>query len=351
MTEEVAAPEASGAEPVAAPVETPTAPPTSARESVSKALSGLYDDAGDVREEAPATDVKPAEKPSSGPQRGADGKFMAKEPPTDAGEAPKDEAVAEAKPEAPKAVDASDAPAGFDAAAKAAWAGAPAELKGAVTRRLGELETGLRAYQQDFGGLREFAQLAKSQGQTPAAVVNNYVAIEKQLASDPIKGLSLIAQNMGMDLRQVAAHIAGQPAPERDAVIDELKRELADLKRGFGGVQQTIQDQRNSAIGESVKAFAAAHPRFDELGDEIARMLSTGYASSLEDAYAKAERLNPLPPAPQPAVRTPEQQAAQTRKASLAVTGAPVAGSNPATRKPPSSARDAVRNALGNAGL
>ena len=335
MTEETGAIEANGSEPVSAPTEAPS----SARESISRALDGLYDDAGDVRDEAP----KAADKPASGPQRGADGKFAAKEA-ADASEAPAVEAGTEAKPEAPKAADATDAPAGFDAAAKAAWASAPAELKGAVTRRMGELEAGLRTYQQDFGGLREFAQLAKSQGQTPAAVVNNYVAIERQLAADPVKGLSLIAQNMGLDLRQIAAQMAGQPEPQRDAVIDDLKRELAALKRGFGGVQQTIQEQRTSAIGESVKAFAAAHPRFDELGDDIAQMLSTGYANSLEDAYAKAERLNPLPPAP--VGRTAEQQAAQTRKASLAVTGAPVAGSNPATRKPPSTAREAVRNAL-----
>lgn len=289
-------------------------------------------------ETAPAAATQEDAPAQEGRVRDEHGRFAAKDADGQAEQPAKPEAKpAEAAAGAAPAAPAVDAPAGFSEAGKAAWASAPDAVKADVRRRFTELETGLRGYQQDFGPLREFAALAKSQGQTPAAVVQNYVAIEKQLAADPIKGLDLIARNMGMDLRAVAAQVLGQPAPAggepaKDNVIADLRREIAELRQGFGGVQQTIQEQRTAAIERDVEAFAASAPRFEELAGEISEMLRTGYAKDLRDAYTKADRLNPLPPAP---VAEP---APQTRKpANLSVSGAPASGSNPSTRKPPAS--------------
>lgn len=351
MTEETAAPEASGAEAV-------SAPSSSSGEAISRALDSVFGDAQDTsdirKEDAPAPD----EKPASGPQRGPDGKFAAKEAtPPDAGtEAtdpakPEDDAEkAEAKDEAKET--GPDAPRGFDPAAKAAWEAAPAELKGAVSRRIGELESGLRQYQQDFGDLRPFVQMAKQANIQPKAAIEAWMSAERILSENPVEGVRHLAKTMGFDAKAVLAQIAGDAPPDqKDGTIEALRREIADLKRGFGGVQQTMQQQREASIQRDVEAFAASNPRFEELSGDIAEMLRTGYAKDLADAYAKAERLNPLPPSPQPAARNPEQQAAQTRKASLAVTGAPVAGSNPATRKTPSSTKEALEGAFSSLGL
>lgn len=240
---------------------------------------------------------------------------------------PKAETAPEAKPQT------DDTPPGLSDAAKAAWKDTPEAVRADVQRRFREMESGLQAYQQEYGGLKEFAQLAKSHGTTLKDALANYVGIEKALASNPKEAFEHIAKNVGVDLRQMfGAQPEGQQAQQDAQTIQGLRQELAELRRGFQGFtqryQQTQTQQREAETMKQVEAFAAQHPRFEELGGEIAEMLKTGYATSLEDAYAKAERLHPAPQPPEPA---------QTRKpvANLSVAGAPGSGSNPTTRKPP----------------
>ena len=76
-------------------------------------------------------------------------------------------------------------------------------------------------------------------------------------------------------------------------------------------------------------------------------MLSTGYAASLEDAYTKADRLNPL--APSPAAQTGTPAPAQTGTAHLSVKGAPSSGHSATTRS--ATTEEASRRALAAVGL
>jgi hypothetical protein len=49
------------------------------------------------------------------------------------------------------------------------------------------------------------------------------------------------------------------------------------------------------ATAEMVTKFAAAHPRFEELSEDIAFFLDTGRANDVAEAYKLAERINPAP--------------------------------------------------------
>ena len=115
----------------------------------------------------------------------------------------------------------------------------------------------------------------------------------------------------------------------------------------------SFQETRQTATAREVEAFARENPRFDELSESIAKLLSTGMATTLPEAYGMAERLNP---ASQPAASTPPASPAkpdpeaQTLKASKSVTGAPSSGSNPASRKPSSSTRDSIDWAFAQTG-
>ena len=100
--------------------------------------------------------------------------------------------------------------------------------------------------------------------------------------------------------------------------------------------------QRFAYSRSAVDAFAAQHPRFDELSGTIYQEVATGLYS-LEDAYRRADLLNPTQAAQ---TRTPS---AQTRPADRSISGAPHGGSmNGASRakKPVPSIHDAVTNAV-----
>ena len=103
---------------------------------------------------------------------------------------------------------------------------------------------------------------------TVKEALSEYVNMENQLRADPIKGLEIICQNVGLSLRDVAALLG------------------ATSGQGQGGVDSTH---------DSVTKFAAAHPRFEELSEDIVFFLDTGRANDLAEAYCLAERFNLAP--------------------------------------------------------
>lgn len=358
MTEEAGAVEA--AEPVAVaevaapePVAAPEAPKG---RTTADALDRAFAKVGLDKAE-PEAKADPEPKAEAGPARGPDGKFAPKEPASEPVTAETPAPAAEApKPAEP----ASDAPARLrsDPEATAAWASAPPAVKAAVNRTFRELEGGLERYRQTVEPLRHLIE-HHGGAEKVAEYMGGIAQFEAMLKQNPAQGMVNICGAMGVDARAAAAQIMGQPAPERDAVIDGLKAELNAVKQQVGTVHQSFEQQRQQAVTQSVAAFAEAHPRFDELSGDIATMLKTGFASDLADAYSKAERLNPapqiapapaaaaIPPAPQ--TRTTEPPAPQTRKADISIQGAP--GSDPQTRPRSVTSGQALDRAFAKLGL
>ena len=333
-----------------------------------------------VQNETPATPEK-AEKPSSPTAREAlekafagtlEGKPEADEPAKaekpDAKDAGK-EANAEEKPdgepaepaEAPEAGKAADdpnpPPSRFTATAKAKWATVPDEVKADIQRMESELTQGIEKYKAAFEPIKQYDEMARSSGTTLDQALKSYVGIENLLRSDPMKGFAAICQNMGVDPREVGKRLAGMEDQGQQGHTPEvaaLKSEIQSLKTELGKVGRTFQER--DAV-QMVNEFAKEKPRFDELSPVMAEMLKTGFAKDLQDAYEKAERLNPAPaPAPQPApspapVAATTPDPAQTRKAGLSLTGTPSPGSNPGQRKPAGSTRDALARSFAQVGL
>jgi hypothetical protein len=290
------------------------------------------------------------------PERGPDGKFVSKEQAAPAADPKKAEAQADGKSDAAKPDKAAgtghdEAPARFSADAKAAWKEAPEPIRAEAHRAIREMEQGIAEYKSRVEPLEPFYQMARTHGVKLEDALGRYVNLENMLRQDPVRGFQEIASNMGMSPQQVAQMLqGGQPgqADPRDQQIMSLRQELQQLKQGFGQINQGMQDQRQSAVLNQIEQFAAQNPRFDELSNSIAEMLQTGFAKDLQDAYDKADRLNPAPaPDPQP---DPTPAPAQTREPK-SVTGAPSAGSNPAQRKPSTNRTEALKRAFDAAGL
>lgn len=313
----------------AAPVtETPAPPSNSARDALEKAFAKVNGD----QPRDPVTQ-RFAEKPKEAApaQKAADIAPQPEQPPA-ASVAPPDR---------------------FSKEAKDAWAAVPDAVRKETERAFSEMTKGLTEYQQRWEPLKPFDEMARQAGKELPSVINDYVEMENHLRANPISGLTILCQRMGLDVAQVGQALAGQqPTGGASPDVAPLLNKIAELERQISGVSQTFQQREVQA---QVDAFAAANPRFDELSPLMAEMLSTGFAKDLQDAYDKANRLQP--PAPvvqQPAPAAPAAQAAppraQTPKQTLQITGSP-AGSDPSTRKPAGSAGEALRNAFAAVGI
>lgn len=300
----------------------------------------------------PKTAAKAEPAPESQP-RGEKGQFAAKQA-TDA----------EAKPATQSDSPYRDPPTRYSNDAKAAWDSTPDPVKAETHRAFREMEQGIQKYKADseaYHEVREYSELAKQQGTSLKAALQNYVGIEQQLRKDPIGGLEQIISNLGMKttdgrtmtLRDVAAHIMGQTPDEQSSrqasTIQDLNQKIARLEQQLGGVTHTIQQQHQNQTLAQVQAFAQAHPRFDELSDAIQEEIKHGY--SLEDAYSRAERLNPATPgasSEKPASSAKSEPQPLNPAGTKSIAGAPSSGSNPAIpdNKPVPSIEDSLKRAF-----
>lgn len=352
--------------PEASPAPEPKKEPVSIRDAIRAAnekLKAEADKADAAPKAEPKAEAKPAQaesKPQERP-RGDHGHF-----------APKDGAQPRQEPAPPQAEQTQvqpqkavfEAPARFSAEGKAAWDATPDHVKAETNRAIRELEAGHEKYREahkEYEPIRPYLELARQHGTTVPAALNRYIALERSLASDPIKGLQDIASDMGFDLREVAERIVNQTPEQRtqgnldqqSQNIQRLSQQVETLTRSL---QQQQEQQRVSAVENDVSAFAKDSPRFDELANDIAFFLSTGRASDLKEAYDLAARLNPAP-AGQALASQPQASAAALQPEPLnpagkrSVSGAPTAGSNPPLKAGPvPSARDAIKQAMAAVG-
>lgn len=314
------------------------------REALEKAFAETREPEVEVNAETPPDEppfVETDDKPvSDGRERDEYGRFKAKE----AAEVAEEPEAPVAPAPAPPEPEANDIAAQFnDPTARAAWATTPPAIKAEVNRRFSELQSGIERYRSEIEPLRRFDQQAKASGTTLAAALESYTAIEQAIARNPVEGLDLICRNLGTDIRTVAAHIAGQPAPEPNAQVAQMRQQMSAMQREL----QAFRSEKASNVEKQVTDFAAEHPRFEELTQEIAWLLKTGGARDLADAYRKADLLNPIPaaaaqtsaavsPAPQP----------QKPPGPVSIKGAPSSGSNPARASESLSSREAVARAF-----
>lgn len=278
-------------------------------------------------EDAPAREVPAAEPTEPTVARDEHGRFARRD-----GE-PEPEPEAQTEPEAPaepqqSADPADEPPARFSADARAAWKDAPAPVKAEIRRAFSEMEGGLRQYQETYGPLREYAEMAQAGGTTLKAALDAYTGIERMLATDPKAAMEKIAANVGLTLEQIVSgeRPAKPQAPEPQYLTAEQAAQVARREAEAVAVQREV----NGEI-ERFKASPEA-ARYAELEADIAMLIQSGRIASsspaqmLREAYQMAERLNPAPAAP------PRPSSAA---ANLSVTGAPAGGSNPPrTRKP-----------------
>jgi hypothetical protein len=75
---------------------------------------------------------------------------------------------------------------------------------------------------------------------------------------------------------------------DKDPKITKLENELHQLKQSLQATQYATQQEQQSRVNEVVADFASKHDHFDDLSDEIAKLIRGGY--ELDQAYKMAYR-------------------------------------------------------------
>jgi hypothetical protein len=346
----------------------PDKPSESARVAIQKANEAIKAKNAEaekaLKEGAKETKVaekQPAKVETQPRDRAPDGKFAARqaaEAQAQAQAVQQPVAQPDGQPQAPHR----EPPRRFDDNAKREWANTPEPVQASVHRALTELENGHQKYRADaqaFHEVREYAEMAKQGGTNLKSALTAYVGIESELRRDPVNGLFVVCQNLGIDplamasaMLERASQTGGrpqQPPIDPNALLAEAESRIEN------------KFAEREAIAK-IEQFRTERPRFDELQLDIEMFLTNGKVDfdlppdqRLSEAYALAERLNPAPASASPAVLTPSQSLNQPKPLKTAgqksITGAPANGSDPAGQPAPSkTTREAIRRAMARAG-
>ena len=251
-------------------------------------------------------------------------------------------------------------PNNWSPAAKVAFGNLPQEVKQAIAERETQVEKGFEEYRR-FKPIEKYEQMARESGTTLDKALESYVGIEQVLRQDFVGGIAQICQRQGMDPVQLANTIlsragvsgrtdAGDTAsPRQDAGTD-----LTPVMQKITQLESYIQQQQQSVVQTEIQRFAS-NPKnmfFDNVKTDMGRLIDTGIATDLDDAYDKACQMNKeirqllvAQNAPNSSDASAKAAAAtQARNASKSITGSPVHGSS--ARTPETSIEDEIRELM-----
>lgn len=101
--------------------------------------------------------------------------------------------------------------------------------------------------------------------------------------------LTNVARGYGIDLTGQAQ----QAQPGFDSNMQQLQNELLNIKGQFSSFTQAQEAQQQRAAQEEIERFAKTAEHFEDVKPAMAKLLQSGMAEGIQDAYEKAIRLDP----------------------------------------------------------
>lgn len=267
----------------------------------------------------------------------------------------------------------SEPPSRFLPEARTKWANVPNEVKAEFHRVSQEYETEInesRAARERYDAIREYDEMARSNGGDLKQTLEKVTAIEAAIARNPIAGLEMILREVGprkpdgshMSLVEVARFVAaqspeqmralmaqGQQAPQKrqiDPEVARLSNELSEVKSQMAAatLMPVIQD------------FASRHPDYHALEPQMAAILQSGvidqvFGSGLTPAQRLTEAYRMAGGTPSQSETAPAHPDTSARPETLdagtkSVRGAPNGGDDPVFDRPATSTRDLLRSEM-----
>lgn len=338
--------------------------PVSLRDTIASAVAKQRD--AEPKEAAPELKAEP--KADADRNRDEQGRF-AKGPEAKA-EKPEEKAEASPGQESPKA----DAPAptalrpptSWSPTAKVAFDKLPVEVQQAVAKREEEVNNGFAKF-QEYKPIEPYLKMAKDSGTTLDQALSRYVAAEQSLRKDFVGGTVQLARQQNINPVELAFEIlarhgvapdqtraAGQQQPHQQVPAVDL----TPINKRLDAFEAQFNTQQQAAVDTEIERFASdpKHPFFENVKIDMGRLLDTGQAVNLDDAYDKAcwankeirDLLIKQQSATAPKAQKADDAVQRAKAAAKATGGAPAAGFTPSQQlvAPGASIRDTVLAAV-----
>jgi len=102
---------------------------------------------------------------------------------------------------------------------------------------------------------------------------------------------SKLAQDYGVPLQAIGASPEQQaPAQEFMQFVQPVYEQVNQLRGQFQAIQSFQQQQEQERITQEITRFSANAPHLEQVKETMARLLETGFAKDLQDAYDRAIR-------------------------------------------------------------
>jgi len=269
-------------------------------------------------------------------------------------------ADAKAPPSAPGEL---KAPSQWKPAVREKWNTLPLEVKQEILRRegdnmrlIGSVGPKIRLADEVSGHLQPFAERLQQNGVNPSAFIGDLFQSVKTLSSgtpqDRAEVVANIVQSYGVDLKTLDAILSHRLAggPE----VEEARRLSARARSVLESQQHQVQYQSSLEAEKTLAGFAAdpKHEFLDDVRDLMADLIESGRVKSLDDAYSAAVWAHPdtrkilLGREAEARAAAKGGRAAQARRASSAVHGAPSAGTGGILINPKASLRETIEAAF-----
>lgn len=153
------------------------------------------------------------------------------------------------------------------------------------SQQIAETRKRFEALEQVLEGRRE--TIAR-EGMNEADYVQQLFSISDYAANNPAEFIQWFAQQRGVDLTQLNAGTQG--TTQRDPALLQTQQELASIKQLLNQQTQAQQDAAQRQAQAQIDKFATSGnaPYFDKVQDAMAKLIESGEAQDLEDAYEQA---------------------------------------------------------------
>lgn len=218
--------------------------------------------------------------------------------------APSGESAESSPLENSEEVQAAGAPETWTKEALAEWAGIPDRAKEEILKREEDMHRGLEEYKgralvgdRYAEAVKPYAPVLEKMQIDPVEMFQNFAGNHYLLSfGTPQQKLELAAnllQNYNIDIIEVAGVMGNMPALDPKARALEIENDR--LRKAMNERNNTDLSAARNRISTEIEAFASDPKNiyFDELSNDIAKLLETGVASTLQEAYEKATFANP----------------------------------------------------------
>ena len=215
------------------------------------------------------------------------------------------------------------APEGISKEAAAEWAKTPKPVQEAFLKRVADMDKGVKELQGKYSDLDTALQphmnAIRQHGHTPAQAVSQLFGWFQALAGNPDVAFPALAKSFGYDMsrfapagqqQQPAAGQTAQPgaegqptgeqiSPAMQKYIDDMKKEVTELKNQFGGFQTNVQRRESEQTNEILANWSKDKPHFQAVREDMAALIQTGRVPlkngqvDLDGAYERAIWANP----------------------------------------------------------